>query len=173
RGHIKATAYFNDATDFIYSVQRNATNVDKVNVGGVETKGLELEGVYRPLSSVTLTASYTLNQSKIVKHDKDATLVGKQLTNVPRNQGYLRVDWAAPLGAKLFATANHVGDRFGNDTNTTTYNSYLIYDVGGSYPLSKEVTARLTVNNVTNKKYDGIGYLAPGTVIMAGISARF
>jgi outer membrane receptor protein involved in Fe transport len=172
-GHLKATVYRNDATDFIYSVQRNATNVDKINVGGVVTKGLELEALYRLLDKLSLTASYTHNDSVIVKNDRAPNLVGKQLTNVPKQQAYLRIDWTLPGAGQGFAVANYVGNRFGDDANTVIYKKFTTYDVGGSYPISRDVTARLTFANVTNKKYDGIGYIAPGTLITGGISAKF
>ena len=172
-GYIKATAYQNDATDFIYSVQRDATNVDKINVGGVKTKGYEFEGLYRLTETLSLTASYTINDSIIVKNDRATALVGKQLTNVPRHQGYFRADWGPQGGVKLFAVANYVGDRYGNDTNTTVYKNYTTYDLGGSYDFTKDLSGRLTLLNITDKKYDGIGYIAPGATITAGLTAKF
>ncbi len=172
-GFVKATLYRNEASDFIYSVQRTPTVQDKINVGAVTTQGLELEANYRPIQSLGLTASYTLNESKIVKKDLNTALVGKQLTNVPRHQGYLRADWNVAGGALLFASMNYVGSRFGDDTNATTYGKYTIYDIGGSYALTKDVTARLTFNNVTNKKYEGIGYIAPGATVTAGLGVKF
>lgn len=174
-GFVKATLYRNEATDFIYSIRRDATNQDKINVGAVVTQGLELEASYRPLQSLGLTASYTLNDSKIVKNELNTALVGMQLTNVPRHQGNLRADWSVLNGGLLFASMHYVGNRFGDDMNTApnVYKKYTIYDIGGSYPLSKDVTARLTFNNVTNKKYEGIGYLAPGATVTAGLTVKF
>ena len=173
--YVKATAYRNEASDFIYSVVRNATNQDKINVGGVVTQGLELEASYRPLPSLALTGSYTLNTSKIVKNESNPALVGKQLTNVPRNRGYLRADWTITPGSQVFAAMTHVGNRFGDDTNTVanTYKQYTIYDLGGSYALTRDISARLTLANVTNKKYEGIGYIAPGATVTAGLNIKF
>ena len=69
----------------------------------------------------------------------------------------------------------HVGNRFGDDTNTVanTYKQYTIYDLGGSYVLSRDVSVRLTLANVTNKKYEGIGYIAPGATVTAGLNIKF
>lgn len=173
QGHLKATVYYNDAKDFIYSVQRNATNVDKINVGAVTTRGLELEGLYRPLNALTLSASYTYNRSIIEKNESNTALEGKALTNVPRHQGYVRADYRLAGGAMVFAAANHVGKRFGNDANTTEYKAYTTVDIGGSYPVSKQVSARLTIANVGDKAYEGIGYIAPGRTVTAGIHAAF
>jgi outer membrane receptor protein involved in Fe transport len=172
-GHVKATGYYNDAKDFIYSVQRNATNVDKINVGAVTTQGLELEGLYRPLNNLSVSASYTLNRSKIVENQQDRTLEGKSLTNVPRYWGFLRTEYQFAGGSVLFGAVTHVGKRYGNDANTTVYKSYTTLDVGGSYPLFKAVTVRLTIANVMDEQYDGIGYIAPGRTITGALHAVF
>jgi iron complex outermembrane recepter protein len=173
RGHLKATAYYNDAKDFIYSVRRNATNVDKINVGVVTTQGLELEALYRPLNTLSVSASYTLNRSRIVENERDTALEGKSLTNVPRQWGQLRADYQFAGGAVLFGVLNYVGKRYGNDVNTTVYKAYSTWDIGGSYPLAKAVTARLTVANVGDRRYEGIGYLAPGRTVTASVNAAF
>ena len=173
RGSVKATLYYNDAEDFIYSVQRNATNVDKINVGAVTTRGLELEAAYRPIDALSLAASYTLNRSRIEENKRNTALEGKDLTNVPRQYASLRADYQFPAGATLFAALRYVGKRYGNDLNTSVYKAYTTGDIGGTYPISKSVSARLTVANVGDKRYDGIGYIAPGRTVTAGISASF
>ena len=173
RGSVKATLYYNDAEDFIYSVQRNATNVDKINVGAVTTRGLELEAVYRPIVPLSLAASYTLNRSRIEENKRNTALEGKDLTNVPRQHASLRADYQFPAGATLFAALRYVGKRYGNDLNTTVYKAYTTGNIGGTYPISKSVSARLTVANVADKRYDGIGYIAPGRTVTAGIGASF
>lgn len=172
-GYVKATAYYNDAKDFIYSVQRNATNVDKINVGAVTTRGVELESLFRPLAGLEINTSYTYNQSRIEKNEKDVSLVGKELTNVPRHHAYLKATYQLMPGASVFAAANYVGKRYGNDANTTIYAGYTTLDIGASYALSKNLTTRLTVNNLGNKAYDGIGYIAPGRTITAGLYGSF
>lgn len=172
-GYAKATVYYNDAKDFIYSVQRNATNVDKINVGAVTTRGVELESLLRPSQAWEINASYTYNQSRIEKNEKDTSLVGKELTNVPRDHAYVKATYLVQQGMSVFAAANYVGKRFGNDANTTIYSRYTTLDLGGSYALTKNLTGRLTVNNVGNKAYDGIGYIAPGRTVMAGLYGSF
>ncbi|MDD3608940.1 MAG: TonB-dependent receptor [Halothiobacillaceae bacterium] len=171
-GYVKLTAYRNDATDLIYSVQRDASNVDKRNVGAVKTEGLEFEARYRAYRNLLLSASYTLNNSVIVENENNRKLEGKQLVNVPRHQAHLRADWFLSP-ARLYLTVNHVGDRYGNDANTTTYRAYTTVDLGGAYAFTQAVEARLTFANLTNEKYEGIGYIAPGATVTASLQARF
>ena len=107
-------------------------------------------------------------QSKIVKNPRDVSLQGKSLTNVPRQQGFLKADYQWMPGSTVFATFNHIGKRYGNDANTTEYQAYSTVDIGLSHALGKQLTARLSVANVADKQYDGIGYIAPGRTVTVG-----
>ena len=173
QAYIKATAYRNNAKNFVYSVTRNATNNDKVNVEGVVTKGLELEAMYKPLSYVNLSGSFTLNKSTITESVRDSALVGKELIYVPKKQGQLRADFDLPQQTTLFVVSNYVGNRWADDKNTSTYRNYTTYDIGISRKFTEGIVTRLTVANMFNNIYDGIGYLAPGRLVTAGITAKF
>lgn len=173
RGFAKATWYRNDAKDFIYSVQRDPNNFDKINVGAVRTEGWEFEFSYIAASWLTLGASYTLNDSDIVENERNTALVGKQLTNVPNRQATLRADLTLPNHLNAFAAINDIGRRFGNDMNTTTYQPYTTLDLGVSKSFDKGLSVRLTVMNVADVKYDGIGYIAPGRVTTLSLNGRF
>jgi iron complex outermembrane receptor protein len=172
-GFFKVTAYRNDAKDFIYTVQRDALNFDKTNIGNVVTKGVELEAKYFITDNIALSASATFNESKITEHDANPDLVGNHLTYVPSKQANIRVDWSPNNNSILFAQLNYVGDRYGNDSNTIVYEKYMVVDVGGKYKIDDNFTAHLTWRNIADKEYDGIGYIAPGSTMSAGIDVRF
>lgn len=173
RGYLKATLYYNDAKDFIYSVRRDATNVDKINVGAVTTRGLELEAAYRPSNALALSASFTYNRSRIEENARNPALEGKSLTSVPRRQGALRADYRHAGGATLYAAVKRVGKRYADDMNSKYYKGYTTLDVGIAYPLGKNFTARLDIVNAGDKVYEGIGYLSPGRTVTAGLHANF
>lgn len=173
RGYAKFTLYRNAADNFVYSVQRDATNNDKTNIEGVTTKGLEVEAAYRVSGQMKLSGSWTYNDSVVTDSASDPALVGKQLINVPRHQGYARIDYELPEGLRLFAAVNHVGMRQANDKNTSAYGKYTIYDAGLAKRWSDKLEARLTVRNLTDVIYEGIGYLAPGRLVTATLNASF
>lgn len=172
-GHLKSTLYYTTAEDFIYTLNRTAVITDKVNIGAIRAKGVELEAVLHPLEYLALQAGYTYNDSHITKFDQNVALVGKKLIYVPRHQGSLRADLILPFGLAAFAVANYVGDRFSSDANTAIYRKYTTYDLGLSKAISRDITARLAAVNVTDKKYEGIGYMAPGATVSAGLSIKF
>lgn len=174
--YAKSTYYYTTAEDFISTIQRAgspAGTTDKVNYGGVRARGFEFEGMLRATEWATLYASYTKNDSIITKYDQNRSLEGKQLTNVPQHQAYLRADLSLPFGLTAFGVANYVGTRYSNEANTTVYKGYTTFDAGLSKTLTKDVSLRLTLINLGDKKYEGIGYIAPGFTVSSGLIAKF
>lgn len=178
RGHVKSTVYYTTAEDFIYTVNRSGAPAglsitDKQNVGEVRAKGLELEGLWRLTDALNLQASFTWNDSTVTSNPANTSLEGKQLVNVPKRMGFLKGDWQITEGLSTFVAVNHVGDRFSNDANTTLYAGYTTWDVGISKALDKQLTVRFSGINLSDKKYEGIGYMAPGRVLTGSLIARF
>jgi outer membrane receptor protein involved in Fe transport len=173
RGHIKTTLYKNNAKNFVYSITRDATNNDKVNIEGVETRGLEVEAAYKLNDIVGLTGAYTYNDSVITAFNQNPALVGKQLTNVPKHHTFLRADLNLSNATQAFVTWNYVGTRYAADNNSSHYRKYATVDVGLSQRISADLDGRLTVLNVGDRVYDGNGYMAPGRVVTASLKYKF
>jgi outer membrane receptor protein involved in Fe transport len=172
-GFLKATFYYNNAEDFIYSVRRDAQNFDKMNIDEVVTQGVEVEARYRPVSSLELSASYTYNDSQITKNQFNPELEGKQLTYVPQQQANLNARYDLLSSTTLLASIEHVGKRYANDANTAYYSPYTIYNAGITYRFSPMFTVKANVNNIADDIYEGIGYLAPGRTYSASLQANF
>jgi len=173
RGHIKTTLYKNNAKNFVYSITRDATNNDKVNIEGVETQGLELEAAYKLSDVVGLSGAYTYNDSVITAFNRNPALVGKQLTNVPKQHTFLRADLNLSDATQTFFTWNYVGTRYAADNNSSHYRKYRTFDIGVSRHFSADLDGRLTVLNVGDSVYDGNGYMAPGRVVTASLKYKF
>lgn len=173
RGHIKTTLYKNNAKNFVYSITRDATNNDKVNIEGVETQGLEVEAAYKLNDIVGLSGAYTYNDSVITAFNLNPALVGKQLTNLPKQHTFLRADMNLSEGMQAFVTWNYVGTRYAADNNSSHYRKYATVDIGLSQRFSADLDGRLTVLNVGDSVYDGNGYMAPGRVVTASLKYKF
>jgi iron complex outermembrane recepter protein len=170
---IKATLYYNNAENFIYSVVRDAQNSDKMNIDEVVTQGVEIEARYMPLSTLELSASYTYNDSQITKNQFNPELEGNQLISVPQQQANFNVRYNPLTSTTLLASVEHVGKRYANDANTADYASYTIYNAGIIYRFSPMFSARANVNNIADDIYEGIGYLAPGRIYSASLQVKF
>jgi outer membrane receptor protein involved in Fe transport len=84
------------------------------NIDRVRHRGIEVSGSYRPLSWLTLTSAYTLDDVEIVEDDNPA-LDGARMPVTPRHRGTLGALVELPLfdllQVELGANANLVGER--------------------------------------------------------------
>ncbi len=172
-GFVKVTAYRNDARDFIYNVRRDASNFDKVNVGGVRTRGVEIEARYRPAGWVELMFSQTWNRSTITRFAPDPALEGNTLVNVPNVRSWLQAEFTLPQQSTLTLVAQRVGRRYADDQNLTYRKAYTTFDVQLAHQLTPAASVRLGVENVEDRRYEGIGYMAPGRQVTLALDARF
>nr|WP_249115856.1 TonB-dependent receptor [Azoarcus sp. L1K30] len=173
QGFVKATFYRNEAEDFVYSVRRDALNSDKMNIDRVVTRGVELEARYQVSPLLTISASHTRNRSFIVESQRDPALEGKQLVYVPRTQTAVNLSFSLPQQTSLLVSAMHVGKRYADDRNTTTYRKYTTWDLMLDRQFTPAIKGRLSVINVADHRYDGVGYRAPGRLVTLGIDAAF
>lgn len=162
-----------------------------INVGGIESKGLEglVDWAFDPAFDVY--ASATLNHSTYLQTLNGITK-GNKVTGTPGRMlavglNYHANDFHAGLSAK------YVGDRYGTRDNTEKMNPYTVFDANVGYhidladkktalPWMKSVDFTLAVTNFTNKRYlatlgddstPGYYYIgAPRTVVLTA-SAQF
>ncbi len=130
------------------------------NVGGVETKGLELAGTYRITDAWKVYGAYSYNDSKyrsdVVATDGtvQAHTKGRTVVNTPKN--LVKAELSYDNGA-LFATlsANHTGERYytyeniGGKVGASTISDFTL----GYRFVSIGTTVQLNVTNLSDEKY--------------------
>jgi catecholate siderophore receptor len=119
-------------------------------------------------------ASYTHLDSEIVDSNTPAE-VGKHLTNTPGDALSLWMTYALPVPGSLQVGGGvrYIGRRYGNTINTRSVPGYWIADAMASARLSRKLSLRLNVYNVTDAEYFdrlGGGHLVPGTARSALLS---
>jgi iron complex outermembrane receptor protein len=130
-------------------------------VGEVKVRGVELEATSDVTDNLKLVASYTYNDSEIVRGDSE----GNRVPQIPRNQAGMWADYTWHNGVLdgfgLGAGARYVGDTFGNQANTDLghVGSYTVYDASAHYDLGrlnnslKGVSVAVDAKNIFNKDY--------------------
>lgn len=171
--YIKTTIFRNNAENFIYNVRRDLTNFDKMNLAQVEIEGVEVEARYSVTSRLNLLASYTYNHSYILKSQLAPTIEGKSLTTVPDHQWFVKAELDLAKQIQTYVSANFVGNRFGNDANTSVYQYYYVYDLGVSKAFNSWLSGRFDIHNIANTVYQGNSYMSPGRVVSASMKAVF
>ncbi|MCG6927489.1 MAG: TonB-dependent receptor [Acidobacteria bacterium] len=97
------------------------------NLGRVRSTGLEVEAEARAGARSTVTAGYTLIDSRVRSFAADPTLEGRKLPHIPRHQAVLQArydsDWRLGLQARW------VGDAWEDDRNTLVLDSAFLLDL--------------------------------------------
>lgn len=117
------------------------------------THGIELEGIYEPIDSVSMQFSLTLQDP--VYRRFIGTMVdnnGNQVRRIPRSMIRIvpSILFAGGRG-RAFLTVSHFGSRYANDENTIELPSYVKVDAGVQYELTNAWSAQLNVDNLSNE----------------------
>lgn len=171
-GNIQATYFITKTTDLIYQkVTKVPTYTDPVinkvidyiaqqeNTGSALARGIELAGEYPLVNWLTLSGSYTYTDARITSDLTNTGLVGKRVTNVPKNMASLaldtrRGDWSGALSAR------YVGMTYANNDNSdvvknvwTGYSVYTVANLKIGYQLTHDLKANLMVDNLFDREY--------------------
>lgn len=134
-----------------------------VNVGSVESKGLEAALVLIPADHFTWFNSVTLNDSKYKSnYQNGATVVqisGNTVVDAPKTMvttdlGYESNGWFGNVGGK------YTGQRYYTYSNDNKVDAYIVMNAAAGYKKSnvgglKEFSVQLSITNLMDKKYFG------------------
>lgn len=182
---VKATYFENYLSDMIYNVTTASstsggkTTTDKMlsNVGGAETRGIELEVEQKFGKNVRLYAGYTYTDSEITEFDSSPALVGKTLTQAPRDMFNAGVD--VTYGpTNIYLIGRYVSKRYNQDDNSDTasevygsYDPFFVLDLKTSIKVTDQATISLSVNNILDRDYF-VYYVSPSRSWFANIDVK-
>lgn len=137
-----------------------------VQEGEVTSRGIELEGVLKPLEGLNVIASWTLNKVEVSKDNPNTAGVsnkGKTPARTPEHLASLWADYtlqAGPLAGLGFgAGVRYTGSTEGDAQNTFQVPDYTVVDAMVSYDFAKAdrsldgLKAQVNLKNLTDKYY--------------------
>jgi iron complex outermembrane receptor protein len=153
-----------DLTAAVFRIDRPFANIVTVGAnkvfeisGDQVNKGLEFSAVGDVVENLRVYGGLTLLNARLEQTPTLATN-DKYYVGAPKVKGNTLWEYSIPAVPGLVATFNYQfsGTRPANDTNSFFVAGYNLFDVGARYSsliLSKQVTWRLAVDNVTNRSY--------------------
>jgi len=175
----RATLYHSDAEDYIGRVSIAPATYQYQNVSEVDMNGIELELKYRISDAWSCNASYTYTSSKIDSFAGNPALEGNDLPYTPNHTATAGAVFSAPGRFNLSMSANVVGDRYSDETNSAAgeFSSYITFDMKIWKTLGK-ATYSLGVENLFDVEYEPIAaagevLVAPGRVVNASVKVSF
>jgi catecholate siderophore receptor len=98
-----------------------------------------------------VTANFALLDSE--NKSQNATNAGKQLTLTPKFSGSLWTSYRFPIGVMLGGGVRHTDQVFVNAANTIRVPGYSLVDMVAQYEITRQLSLRLNINNLTNETY--------------------
>ena len=140
---------FDPATFAFLSCTRN------INAARAVARGVELEGDWALGPAVTAGFAYTYADSHYTANPEDPTAVGQRLEGVPEHNVSGRIAYQAPAGWRLAADLRWVSKSFGDahPDDNLIQQAHFVMDVSGSYPLRRNLTAYVEIQNLTDSRY--------------------
>lgn len=137
------------ATYFRRRTNNQISGTPSSNIERVNTEGLELTLLADVTPTLHVEANYTLTNAIIGSGGN----IGKRLELRPQHAGSATVDWTSPIGLKLGGTLTVTGKSFADRANLVPIDSYTLFDLRASYPITKSVELYGRVENLFNKRY--------------------
>jgi iron complex outermembrane receptor protein len=124
------------------------------NVGGRESKGVELALSFSPTKALNIAGNVSYVDAEFTDSVNFITFAGNTPPNVPSwtANSWINYRPIAGMPLDLGVSLRFVGDRFGTNDNTVTLESYTLLNLSTSYKWDKmTVTGR--INNATDEDY--------------------
>jgi len=151
-----------DFTAAVFRIQRPFANINTADnafeITGLQVnKGLELSAIGEVVNGLTVYGGVTLLDAKL-ENTPLASTNDKIYVGAPKVKGNTLFEYRIPAIQGLVASFDwqFSGPRAADDTNSFFVAGYNLFDLGARYTstvLSKSVTWRLAVDNLTDKHY--------------------
>ena len=161
---LTAAVYYVDYSNKIEDIPVTAGDIFQLgtkyaaNVGGVESKGLELSGLYKLTSAWKVSGTYTYTDAKYTENVGALAITGNNVPFLPVNMVNIAFDYKKDgilFGANTKLNEEIYGTR-DNLESVPTYaltNAYIGYSKTLNDSALKDVSVMMNMNNLFDKSY--------------------
>ncbi len=132
------------------------------------TRGVEIEGFYRPTDAFGLEFSVTAQEPEYENFTgAEIDNTGNQIRRIPEIMARIMPTYFLPNGrGEVYLRVEHFDDRYSNDENTIVLPAYTKVDLGVIYDVNDSLSVQLVADNLTDEV--GLTEGNPRTDIGAG-----
>ncbi|RZJ18273.1 MAG: TonB-dependent receptor [Brevundimonas sp.] len=143
-----ACASTGDYGDLGYTTSTRATNIDEVDI-----RGVEVAGRWKALETVSVRGNYTFTDSE----QKSGVDKGLPLGESARHMANASVSWQATDRLNLLLTGEARAKRYAGKHAVTSeaiyYKDYAVLNLGGAYEVNSWLTVNARVNNLLDRDF--------------------
>jgi len=150
----RATFFWDDITDPVTNVTLSTGSTiirQRQNLGRTRSLGVELDGAFHITRAIEFSAGYQFVHAYV--EDSSASLIGKNVPEVPRNQFTWEARYWNPERVMVSLQGRFSGAQYDDDINTLLLTPYYVMDLFLGRQLPRGVTIYLAGENVTNQRY--------------------
>jgi len=145
------------------------------NAGEARARGVEASGKFRLvrdqpwIKSLDIQFQYTYTLTNNLTDGQDT-----RLPKWPLNQWSTIISYQPIEGLRANLEGRFVGQRYNNVDNTGSIDSFYVWNLSGSYDVSKRIQVYGRVDNLFNEKYEEVLYFGtPIRSVFGGIRMNF
>lgn len=145
--------------------------MDRINIDEATITGLELNGKWDISRGLALKGNYTYTDSE----QKSGSNAGAPLSLTPEHKANISGDWTINDRTQAWASVNYYGEEYGATVGGETAPAYTTADIGGNYELTRDITLKAALYNITDKRLDDetYGTVNYGRTLWLGTTLRF
>lgn len=145
--------------------------MDRINIDEATITGLELNGKWDISRDLALKGNYTYTDSE----QKSGSNAGAPLSLTPEHKANISSDWTINDRTQAWASVNYYGEEYGATVGGETAPAYTTADIGGNYELTRDITLKAALYNITDKRLDDetYGTVNYGRTLWLGTTLRF
>jgi outer membrane receptor protein involved in Fe transport len=150
----RATFFWADISDPVTNVTLSTGSTiirQRQNLGRTRSLGVELDGAFHATRSLEFSAGYQFVHAYV--EDSSASLIGKDVPEVPRNQFTWEARYWNPARVMVSVQGRYSGAQFDDDLNTLLLTRYYVMDLFLGRQLPKGVTIYAAAENLLNQRY--------------------
>jgi outer membrane receptor protein involved in Fe transport len=157
-GALRATAFWMRAEQTVGNVTLSTTPAlitrQRRNLGESRSRGLELDGEWRPRPGLGLSAGYLFVDATVLRFLADPSLEGRRVPQVPRHTLTVQARWSAPGQVRASAQARWSAAQYDDDRNDFRLDSFWTMDAMLSRPLGRRLELFAAAENLTGERWD-------------------
>ncbi|WP_068804060.1 TonB-dependent receptor [Thauera phenolivorans] len=150
------TDVMENATDDAYS------SIGSINTGEYRVEGAEL-GLSGKLTDKLMVQAGVAVMNSEIRESQDPDNVGKGLSNFPEKTASLLLSYELTPKFTFGGGLTHSSEKYSGEPESAAATdlkvpAYTVYDLFASYRVSKDLTARLNIGNLTDEDYYTAAY---------------
>jgi vitamin B12 transporter len=169
---LRATGFIARLRDPIVNVTVG-TNQMRQNLGSARVRGLELAGLWAPVSAVRLSLAWTLTDARV----SSGNLAGRLLPQDPRHRLVAAASFADPRIVEVDLQLRWTSEQFDDDANRLRLPGFAVLDFQVARTVAPGWDVFAAAENLLDRRYlvglqGGIATVGQPLFVRAGVRAR-